>query len=188
MKGSSFSKILAKRPSYFDRLLLDKKNLVGAEIGVWKGEHAWAMLKQLDIKKLYLVDPYELYPTYGGLGIQSPQEMLMSQQFAEKMLEKEGFKDKVEWITKPSIEAARDVKNDSLDFVYIDGNHGYEYVMSDILSWEPKIKKDGLIGGHDYLFEKDKPYHEGVVKAVNDFCGKNKIEFEVSGVEWYYWK
>ena len=38
----------------------------------------------------------------------------------------------------------------SLDMVFIDGAHDYESVMTDILSWLPKIKKNGLICGHDY--------------------------------------
>ena len=146
------------------------------------------MLKQLDIKKLYLIDPYEIYEGYWGLGTQLPHEILVSQQFAEKMLEDEGFKEKVEWIIKFSPDGAKDIKDDSLDFVYIDGNHNYEYVFEDITVWEPKVKKGGLVGGHDYLYEKNKPYHEGVIKAVNKYCAENKIKFEVAGEEWYYWK
>jgi hypothetical protein len=185
---NDLSSIINKRPSHFDRLLVGKKNLIGAEVGVWKAEHAWAMLKQLDIKKLYLVDPYEIYEGYWGMGTQSPQEILMSQQFAKKLLKDEGFEKKVEWIYKYSPDGAKDIKDNSLDFIYIDGNHDYEYVLQDLMVWEPKLKKGGLMGGHDYIHEKVKPYHEGVIKGVNEYTEKNKIKFEVSGEEWYYWK
>ena len=38
---------------------------------------------------------------------------------------------------------------EKLDFVYIDGNHAYEYVKKDIGLYYPKLKKGGVIGGHD---------------------------------------
>lgn len=38
--------------------------LIGIEIGVAGGEHALSLLKTLDIDKLYLIDPYEMYESY----------------------------------------------------------------------------------------------------------------------------
>lgn len=49
-----------------------------------------------------------------------------------------------------SEEAVKQFKDESLDIVYIDGDHfkaGF-----DIDLWMPKIKKDGWITGHDYSF------------------------------------
>ena len=53
-------------PRPFERLGIprDKKSLVGVEIGVAGGEHALSLLRTLDIQKLYLIDPYELYDDY----------------------------------------------------------------------------------------------------------------------------
>jgi len=184
---NDFEKVQLKRPSFFDRLLVGKKELVGAEIGVWKGEHAWAMLNQLDIKKLYLIDPYQAYEGYTGLGLQSPQEILMSEMFAKKLLKDEGHEDQIEWIAKFSKDAVKDVKED-LDFVYIDGNHEYKYVFDDISRWSKKVKTGGLVGGHDYNIVRGKAYADGVIRAINTYCDENKIKFEVSGEEWYYWK
>jgi len=48
------------------------------------------------------------------------------------------------------------VADNSIDFIYIDGDHSYEGVNSDILNWKSKVKKGGFIGGHDYNdFNKD---------------------------------
>lgn len=58
--------------------------------------------------------------------------------------------------------------DESLDFVYIDGDHRYEGVKKDIELWLPKIKKGGFIGGHDY----NNPPHHGVKKAVDEFFKK----------------
>ena len=170
------------RPSYFDQLLIGKKNLVGVEIGVYKGNHAQAMLEKLDIKKLYLVDSYELYPGYRALigrGWRSLPEIMI---YAQKVMKERGFDKKIVWLIMMSNQAVDKVK-EKLDFVYIDGNHDYRYVMDDIVNWLPKVKKGGLIGGHDYSRSK-----YGVYEAVNDFCGENNIKFEVYGEEWFFWK
>jgi len=41
---------------------------------------------------------------------------------------------------------------DGLDFVYIDGDHSLDSVYTDIVDYYPKVKKDGIIGGHDFKF------------------------------------
>lgn len=59
-----------------------------------------------------------------------------------------------------------------VDFVYIDGNHLYEYVTSDIKNYIPLIKSSGYIGGHDYT-----EWHPNVMNAVNDVLGVPDITF-----------
>lgn len=41
-------------------------------------------------------------------------------------------------------------KDDSVDFIYIDGDHSYSQVKRDLRDYFPKIKKGGIIAGHDY--------------------------------------
>ena len=52
------------RPMMEYILELNKKNLIGVEIGVWKGENAKLILDRLSIEKLYLIDPYKEYDEY----------------------------------------------------------------------------------------------------------------------------
>ena len=63
-----------------------------------------------------------------------------------------------------SVEAAKQVKDESLDFVYIDAAHDYNSVYEDIVTWLPKVKKGGYIGGHDYRYDPN----IGVYQAVNN--------------------
>jgi len=58
------------------------------------------------------------------------------------------------------------------DFVFIDADHTYESVKKDILAWYPKVKKGGIIAGHNYFVE-GKGY-EGLRKAVIEIFG-NKV-------------
>ena len=67
-----------------------------------------------------------------------------------------------------SVQTAATYKNDSLDFVFIDGDHRYEFVKADIESWISKVKCGGIISGDDYGWCSD------VLKAVREFFGEGK--------------
>ena len=49
-----------------------------------------------------------------------------------------------------SVRVRSSVKDKSVDFVYIDANHRFRHVSSDIIAWLPKVVDGGWIGGHDY--------------------------------------
>ncbi len=49
-----------------------------------------------------------------------------------------------------SVDAARNFKDSSVGFVFIDADHRYESVSADIKAWMPKVKKGGILAGHDY--------------------------------------
>ena len=121
----------------FDRLV--KRGTTGCEIGVYKGNHALALLKR-GVSKLYLVDPYN----YGeDFPYQANAETMT---IAEKRVSK--FKNNVQFVRRHSDQAANFVPNE-LDFVYIDGDHSPSAVAADCELWYPKVKFGGIIGGHD---------------------------------------
>jgi len=81
-----------------------------------------------------------------------------------------------------SKEASKVVQN-NLDLVFIDANHGYDYVKEDIELWIPKTKKGGIICGHDY----SDTYCLGVKRAVHEFFGDDfNLEFE--GKVYIWWR
>ena len=144
--------------------LKQKKNLVGAEIGVYAGLHALNILTNLDIHKLYLIDPYEIYPGLDtAAGTETANDMNSARNQAEEILA--DHKDKIVWIKDFSENAVKKIKED-LDFVYIDGNHKYDYVKKDLELYFPLIKEDGLMAGHDY---DEGNSNNGVKRAVNEF-------------------
>ena len=63
------------------------------------------------------------------------------------------------------------IKDGSLCFVFIDGDHGYSAVKTDIKTWHPKVRPGGYIVGHDYL----SPFHPGVKQAVDECFKKVKV-------------
>lgn len=154
--------------------------LIGVEIGVERGLNALNMLKTLNVKKLYLIDPY-LEHVQGDLDYTHkliPQyKNDVYYQCAVDILS--GYKDNIEWIHKNSDKAVSDIPND-LDFVYIDGNHAYEVVKNDIRLYYPKLKKGGIIGGDDFWAN-----YPGVARAVFEFIDENDLKFNGDGREWW---
>lgn len=65
-------------------------------------------------------------------------------------MQKSGIADIVTPMRLDSITASTRFQDNSLDFVFIDANHHYEFVKKDIEAWFPKVKTGGYIGGHDY--------------------------------------
>ena len=156
-----------------------RKNLVGAEIGTLDGWHALEIMEALPIKKLYLIDPYKAYEDYEeSVGNPRKTQKALNERMrvAKKVLKKYGGK--VEFIRMLSEDAAKVIKNNSLDFVYIDGNHQYEFAKKDVKLYYPKVKKGGFLAGHDYTNSQLTARENfGVFKAVNELIKKEPIYF-----------
>jgi len=147
--------------------------IIACEIGTLKGKNALEILENLNIKKLYIIDPYEDYIQHN----KDITHLKTSKQIAHERLNK--YKDKIIWIEKYSHDAVTDIE--PLDFLYIDGNHYTPYVDNDIKEYYPLIKVNGIISGHDFSNG-----WEDVMFAVNSFF-KNK-EYSVLNRDWVVFK
>lgn len=91
---------------------------------------------------------------------------------------------KVIWHKMLSNEAIKYVNDNTLDLIFIDANHSYENVKEDIELWYPKLKKFGILSGHDY--KKNDIECKGVVKAVDEkFKNINLIEDDLGVNIWW---
>lgn len=83
-------------------------------------------------------------------------------------------------IKKDSIEAAKDVADGSLDFVFIDADHSHKSVKEDITAWAEKVKKGGIVSGHDYyVFPSG---NRGVIDAVDEYTKAHGYKLNV--IDW----
>ncbi len=75
------------------------------------------------------------------------------------------------------MEAVEDFADGSLDFVYIDGNHQFKYVADDICEWSRKVRRGGVISGHDYIFTNPRTQAGicHVIYVVNAYTQAYKI-------------
>ena len=96
----------------------------------------------------------------------------------------EPVKDYINVVKSDSVEASKLYEDESLDFIFIDASHHYEFVKADIQAWYPKLKKGGYIGGHDYDPPSRTPNGiHGVFHAVNEiFPGDFDVVDEVSWI------
>ena len=74
-------------------------------------------------------------------------------------------------------EAAKMVPDGTLDFVFIDADHGYEGCLRDIKAWDQKVRKGGVVFGHDIHFPT-------VEQAVTEFYGENSWNVEDDFIWW----
>lgn len=86
-------------------------------------------------------------------------------------------------IRKSSLEAAKEVKDESLDFVFIDADHKYESVREDLEEWAKKVKVGGIVAGHDYyVFPYSK--NRGVIDAVDEYVKKHNIPLQLTDLDY----
>lgn len=142
---------------FIKRTFGDKK-LIGVEVGACQGEHAIVLYQSLNFEKLYLIDIWDNYSQEG----QNINYLDVSYQVTKKRFKNYN---NVIIVRNDSVEVAKTFEDNSLDFVYIDANHQYEYVKADIEAWYPKVKKEAYLMGHDY----DDIHWLGVKKAVDEF-------------------
>ena len=140
-----------------------KRKIIAVEIGVFKGINSREIIKNLNIKKLFLIDPYLRYEEYKN--DKTSLKVFEAKREAHKRLKKDYRK--IIWVEDFSEKATKRI-SEKVDFIYIDGNHDYPYVKRDIELYWNKIKEGGIMAGHDID-------GEGVSKAVIEFIEKNKI-------------
>ena len=143
------------------RSLYKGEKLKIVEIGAWLGQSSFYLVeKNHDIAEITIIDRWEGTiggPSNGQLGAMFPS-------FQKNMEKWEG---KYNTIIGDSSESAKHFEDNSLDFVFIDACHAYDDVCKDINAWMPKVKKGGILAGHDYNIYAD------VNKAVADLIGDN---------------
>jgi hypothetical protein len=148
----------------------------GVEVGTEQGVYAERICKAikpdfLANRGLWCVDPYL---AYGGYREHTSQ--LKLDRFYAEARERLAPYD-VHFIREPSVEAARHFEDGSLDFVYIDANHSLLYVIQDLVTWVPKVRKGGAISGHDYIRRNNRlRYQCHVVEAVHAYTQSYMID------------
>jgi predicted O-methyltransferase YrrM len=71
-------------------------------------------------------------------------------------------------------EMASNFADDSLDWIYIDGNHRHDFVKKDLELYFSKVKSTGLIAGDDYSVVGW--WEGGVTRAVNEFLRTHPVD------------
>lgn len=152
-------------------LFRDQGFTAGAEVGVADGRYSRLLCETIPGLRLRCVDPWTPYAgnTRGG----PIEQHDANYQIARERLAP--YAPAVTMVKSYSLDAARDVPLGALDFVYIDGNHSFDYVMEDIIVWSRRVRSGGIVAGHDYYHFRD----AGVVDAVTVYTSWHGIEWHL---------
>tara|TARA_Y100000310_G_C20645198_1_gene796155 strand:+ start:925 stop:1527 length:603 start_codon:yes stop_codon:yes gene_type:complete len=120
--------------------LINKKGIKrGVEIGVARGKFSRFLLDNSKLDILYSIDPWA-----------SEDKEKATEVFQEATERLAPLGDRSCIMRMPSLEGAKAFKDESLGFIYIDADHSYKGITSDIAAWWPKVKPGGIFSGHDY--------------------------------------
>ncbi len=145
----------------FKAIIAEYKLKVGIEIGVREANFSRFLMEETNLEVLYGVD--------------------CNQCENAVKLEKES-KGRYRFLHASSPKCSTQFPNNSFDFIHIDASHKYHAVKDDLEHWWPKLKIGGCFSGDDYMDFFDQGEGQfGVMKAVNEFCAKEYIKFNLIG-------
>jgi hypothetical protein len=169
------------------------RNGIFVEIGTHDGGFANFILENSNDSILYCIDPYISYNEYDDAINNITGDNTYINTYNNL---KSRYGERVIFIRKFSEDAINDIPN-QIDFLYIDGNHRYNYVMKDLELYYPKVKNDCYIIGDDAADTDDSKRNQngdvyiewspgiygnyGVIKAFREFCINKNIKGEIIG-------
>jgi len=166
---------------YFTRIIRDGGHIV--EVGSWKGKSSSYLA--VNIMNTNKKIKFDCIDTWKG----SNESQHINDQYVKSDTLYDLFLDNIKPvgsvinpIRMTSIEASQLYKDNSIDIVFLDACHEYECLIQDIKAWLPKIKKGGIIGGHDYT-----PSWPGVMRAVDESFENKKIVKIPECSSWIYY-
>jgi hypothetical protein len=120
--------------------LKDIKNPIGIEIGTDQGTTTEYLLRTIPDLTLYGVDDYT----------ENRTENVQNLTFQIYMNKVSPYSNRFFHYRKTSNDAVDEFKDESVDFVFVDGDHRYAQVLKDCHNYYPKVKNGGLFCGHDW--------------------------------------
>lgn len=164
-----------------DLLRTMRRDSVCAEIGVFRGDFSERILLVARPRRLHLIDPWKYEPgatyeqsLYGSAHANGQAAMDAVFGSVRERFDHEIQVGTVVLHRAASGEAAGQFEDGYFDWVYIDGNHLYEFVLRDLESYYPKVKAGGYLAGDDYGVEGW--WKDGVTRAVEEFAARGGCE------------
>jgi cephalosporin hydroxylase len=166
------------------------------EIGARYGESSKVILNSLKVNKYIIIDPYTSYDEYNNDGFNK----IISDDNDDNIFNK--TKNELEYLHNNMVfyrtfstdtNTINAIEDNSIDLIFIDGNHTYKYVLDDLENYYPKLNKNGIICGDDFFMRTHEndllntmPGNEGydepmVYEAVIEFCNHHNKTYTEFG-------
>ena len=156
---------------FYDMMIDRFDKGIFVEIGAWKGRSACYMGEKIKESgkriSYYVVDNFKGNP---GSELHSNDPDIINGTLKETFLRNtESLRDYyIRLMEGDSGIMHEHFRDKTISFLFVDGDHSYKAVKSDIQLWLPKMKDNGVISGHDY----DNPE---VKRAVDELFPERKI-------------
>ena len=142
-------------------LIMENNVKIFAEIGVARSTTLKHILQRTELSEYWAIDPWS---PYKGMRHSKSKWESWHMKACARML----YYPHLRVLRTTSLSASKMFPDGHFDFVYIDADHRYEYVSLDIEFWLPKVKKGGIIGGHDYGSPGESDVKEAVDECFKD--------------------
>lgn len=158
----------------------------GAEVGVWKGDFSAQMIRLVRPRRLFLVDPWRFMPDnehahtrYGGGVARSQEDMDDIYAQVQRRFSKQISKNTVCLHRGTTRTLSRTAGHDKpfLDWIYIDGDHTYDSVRSDLRDAVRYVRPGGFIMGDDYAYGGW--WHDSVIRAVHELAASGEAKIKL---------
>ena len=166
--------------SYLCEQLKDGDTFV--EIGSWLGQSTIFVANKIKQKKLnvkfYTIDFFDNHHDE-----ECKLDVVVEKKIHDTFLDNiEPVKEYITSINGDSTEVYKQFEDESIDIIFIDGDHSHEGFIKDIKLWYPKVKTGGIVSGHDYIWGGN-----GVKPIIDSFSGFKARPY-ISGDVWFYKK
>lgn len=163
-----------------------QKAITVLEIGARWGDSVRYIALHFPVQRYVAIDPFKSYDGYKGHNfndvLQGAEDEIYQKTLA---VGRDCLGDRFELIRAFSAEVADRIDGESVDFVFIDGNHRFQFVLDDLRNYWPKVAPGGYLCGHDYFMRlraSDGGYDEPMVyEAVSLFASETGVEVATFG-------
>lgn len=150
------------------------------EVGAKEGRTSGFVLEQCPDCYVIAMDPWQKRPEQADKECgETYEEWDFPAIKKEFMRNVRAHKSRIVFYKNKSADVAPLIQDESQDIVFIDAAHDYDSVLEDIRLWLPKVRKGGILSGHDY-----QPRFPSVVRAVDESFGKERVRTGSDAVWW----
>lgn len=135
------------------------------EVGVWKGAFSRSVMERCEgISEYHLVDPWRNLPLWNKpLNVDNAE---FEAAYEETVRNVSRFRDITKLWRGTSQEINGEFTDNSMDFIYIDGDHTLRGISIDLILWSAKVKHGFYIAGDDFcptIWQHDPRYEPTLV-------------------------
>jgi len=161
----------------------------GAEIGVQEGKFSQILSNTWNGEQLHLIDSWKHFQDDKYIDISNVNNF-EHEKLYQKVVAQFSNNPKIKINRTESLKAAGEYPNNYFDWIFLDANHSYESCSADLKAWYPKIKRNGIFSGHDFINKHDRFGLFGVERAVREHVEYHRLYLFITKYDssWYFVK